>query len=118
MGSVVTSGSSPAISVVVDGASRLTDGAKVSVVQPALDAPGRWQPSGGTRHAAGAAGDGGCKPEGAAGLGPPQGGSSGPGAGQGGARPQGRIGPPGGSSQGRVWPECQSRSGAAERRSR
>jgi multidrug efflux system membrane fusion protein len=39
LGSIITGGVSPGDRVVVDGASRLTDGAKVSVVQPAADAP-------------------------------------------------------------------------------
>lgn len=39
LGTIVTSGIAPGDRVVIDGASRLTDGAKVSVVQPATDAP-------------------------------------------------------------------------------
>ena len=39
LGSIITSGVSPGDRVVVDGASRLTDGAKVSVVRPAADGP-------------------------------------------------------------------------------
>jgi multidrug efflux system membrane fusion protein len=39
LGSIVTDGISPADRVVIDGASRLTDGAKVSVVPPETDSP-------------------------------------------------------------------------------
>jgi multidrug efflux system membrane fusion protein len=39
LGAIITSGVSPGDRVVVDGASRLTDGAKVSVVQPDRGAP-------------------------------------------------------------------------------
>ena len=39
LGAIVTSGVEPGERVVVDGASRLTDGAKVSIVQPPTDAP-------------------------------------------------------------------------------
>jgi multidrug efflux system membrane fusion protein len=39
LGSIITGGVEPGDRVVVDGASRLSDGAKVSVVQPATDEP-------------------------------------------------------------------------------
>jgi multidrug efflux system membrane fusion protein len=39
LGSVVTSGIEPGEQIVVDGASRLTDGAKVSVVSPDTEVP-------------------------------------------------------------------------------
>ncbi len=48
LGSIVTSGLEAGEHVVVDGASRLTDGAKVSLVQPGADAPR----TGGNRPAA------------------------------------------------------------------
>jgi multidrug efflux system membrane fusion protein len=47
LGAVITSGVNPGDRVVIDGSSRLTDGAKVSIVSPDTAAP-----SGGTRPAA------------------------------------------------------------------
>jgi len=115
-GSIVTGGIDPGEHVVVDGASRLTDGAKVSLVQPSTEPPqvGGNRPSApGTRQRQGrppaarseqsapqpGAGQGGSGQSGSAQTGSAEGGSGQGGSGQGGSGPGGSG--PGGSGRAR-----------------